>query len=82
MYTCLTTIFVTMELYEVCSLHLRHHIVALRRSTLLRMPGSRDNMEAAGKRKKKSVRSSRQQGILWKGLTQVTSTCLSIQRQY
>ena len=81
MYACLTTIFVTMELYEVCSLHLRHHIVALRRSTLLRMPGSRDNVEAAGKRKK-SVRSSRQQGILWKGLTQVTSTCLSIQRQY
>ena len=82
MYACLTTIFVTMELYEVCSLHLRHHIVALRRSTLLRMPGSRDNVEAAGKRKQKSVRSSRQQGILWKGLTQVTSTCLSIQRQY
>lgn len=80
MYTCLTTIFVTMELYEVCS-HLDHHIVALRRSTLLRMPGSRDNVEAAGKRKK-SVRSSRQQGILWKGLTQVTSTCPSIQRQY
>lgn len=68
MYTCLMTIFVTMKLYEVCSLHLGYHIVALRRSTLLRMPGSRDNVEATGKRKKKSVRGSRQQGILWKGL--------------
>lgn len=37
-----------MELYEVCSLHLRHHIVALRRSTLLRMPGSREH---GGRRK-------------------------------
>lgn len=35
---------------------------------LLRTPGSGDNTEATGKRKKKSVRGLRQQGILWKEL--------------
>ena len=61
--------FVTMELHEVSSLCLGLHVVALR-SMLLRMPGSGDDTGATGKRKKKSVRGSRQQGTLWKELAQ------------
>ena len=68
--TWLTTVFVTKELCRVLSRCLGHHNVALRKGTLLRTPGSGDDVEAAGKRKKESFGGSWQQGILGKGFAQ------------
>lgn len=44
--------------------------MALRKDTLLRMPGSGDDVEAAGNRKKETFGGSWQEGILGKGFAQ------------